>query len=151
MSGSPLSSSLRRRAALAAFAGALMVSTGAARAASPVEGFWRTAEGDGLVEIKPCGATLCGYLVDHAKLKTNAGAMDEMNANPAMRTRPMMDMLLLASFKGGPQSWTDGKIYNPENGKTYAGDLRLLDPLRLKVTGCLVRPLCGSQVWRRAK
>ena len=46
--------------------------------------------------------------------------------------------------------WSGGRIYNPDNGKTYVGDLRLLDPTRLKVTGCLVRPLCGSQVWRRA-
>lgn len=102
------------------------------------------------MEIRPCGPALCGFLVDHARLKADPAAKDKMNADPAMRVRPMMDMLLLADFTGGPQAWSGGRIYNPENGKTYVGDLRLLDAGRLKVTGCLVRPLCGSQVWKRA-
>ena len=119
-------------------------------AGSPLEGLWRTAEGDGLIEVRPCGADVCGFLVDHSRLKADPGAKDMMNPDPAMRARPMMDMLLLAHFSGGPRVWSGGRIYNPDNGKTYVGDLRLLDPTRLKVTGCLVRPLCGSQVWRRA-
>jgi uncharacterized protein (DUF2147 family) len=139
-----------RRLALAAVL-ALGAMAGAAHAASPVEGVWRTAEGDGLVEVRPCGPAVCGYLIDHAKLKADPGAMDVMNADPHMRTRPMMDMLLLAHFTGGPQAYTDGRIYNPENGKTYVGELHLLDAARLKVTGCLVKPLCGSQVWKRVR
>ena len=122
-----------------------------AHAASPVEGYWRTAEGDGLVQIRPCGAQICGYLVDHDKLRVDPAAKDMMNTDMTQRGRPMMDMLLLASFSGGPSKFEGGKIYNPENGKTYVGILELLDTARLKVTGCLVRPLCGSQVWKRAR
>jgi len=120
-------------------------------AASSADGFWRTADGDGLVEIRPCGAALCGYLVDHGRLHANPNATDIMNVQPAMRSRPMMEMLLLEGFAGGPDRWGAGKIYNPQNGKTYSGSLSLIDADQLKVVGCLIRPLCGSQIWRRAK
>ncbi|MGC1302004.1 MAG: DUF2147 domain-containing protein [Caulobacteraceae bacterium] len=119
--------------------------------AASVVGRWRTAQGDGLVEIRPCGSWLCGYLLDHVRLRRDPGAMDIMNAKPEMRTRPMMDLLLLDHFEGGPKEWRKGAIYNPETGKTYSGVLNLLDAARLKVTGCLVRPLCGSQVWKRER
>ena len=146
---SPRAAARRTATLAAALAGVLAAAP--ARAGSPVEGLWLTAEGDGLVEIRPCGAQICGFLVDHARLKADPAARDMMNTDPAMRARPMMDMLLLEHFSGGPQAWGGGRIYDPQNGKTYTGDLRLLDTARLKVTGCLVRPLCGSQVWRRAR
>ena len=66
-------------------------------AGSPLEGLWRTAEGDGLIEVRPCGADVCGFLVDHSRLKADPAAKDMMNPDPAMRARPMMDMLLLAT------------------------------------------------------
>lgn len=46
---------------------ATLMSAGAAFAADPLEGYWRTAKDDnghsGLIHVKPCGAQLCGTLV----------------------------------------------------------------------------------------
>ena len=134
-----------------ALAATLAATPLAARAAAPVEGVWRTAEGDGLVQIRPCGANYCGYLVDAAVLHADPRMTDMKNPKPAMRARPMMELLLLDRFAGGPVTWDGGHIYDPRSGKSYQGILKLLDAGRLKVTGCLIRPLCGSQVWARAQ
>jgi len=46
---------------------AVLMSAGAALAADPLEGHWRTAKDDnghsGLIRVKPCGAQLCGTLI----------------------------------------------------------------------------------------
>lgn len=118
-----------------------------ARAASPADGFWRTAEGDGLVSVRACGESLCGYLIDRDKLQ--AAGSSAIRAVRAGESRPATETVLLNGFTGGPERWAGGRIINPENGKVYRGWLRLLSRDRLKVTGCLVRPLCGSQVWTR--
>jgi uncharacterized protein (DUF2147 family) len=57
---------------------------------------------------------------------------------------------ILQGFRGGPRVWKGGHIYNPNDGKVYDAEVMLLAPDRLKVKGCLVFPLCGAQVWRKA-
>jgi uncharacterized protein (DUF2147 family) len=42
-------------------------------------------------------------------------------------------------------------LIDRRNGRSYVGEIRPLDEGRLKVTGCLVRPLCGSQIWNRVR
>ena len=127
----PLSTFARAAAALSLSLGAL-ASAGAASAAS-LDGTWRTAQGDGLVQFRDCGGALCGYLVARA---------DAMGGGELLLDR-------LKASTGA--AWTDGRILDPSSKRVYAGEVRRLDPERIKVTGCLVRPLCGSQVWSRAR
>ncbi len=116
---------------------------------TPLDGLWRTASGAGVIELYGCGTDLCGRLADSKGLKLNPDLKDDDNPDPTLRDRPLRGMDILHGFKGGPRVWTHGRIYNPNNGKTYVGQLKVLAPDRIKVSGCVVYPLCGSQVWRR--
>ncbi|WP_395714900.1 DUF2147 domain-containing protein [Reyranella sp.] len=52
----------------------------------------------------------------------------------------------LAPTAGGVWS---GRIYNPEDGKTYSATLRRTAPDTLFVEGCVLF-ICQKQVWRKA-
>ena len=58
---------------------------------------------------------------------------------------------MLQGFHRDGEAWSGGQLYNPPNGSTYKGELRLAAPDRLQVTGCIVPPLCQTQIWSRAK
>jgi uncharacterized protein (DUF2147 family) len=118
--------------------------------AAPAEGFWRAGSGGAVIEVHTCGDSLCGRVVDSDDLRNNPYLTDDANKDPTLRTRPVKGMDILQGFKGGPKVWTGGHIYNPGDGRMYHAEVKLLAPDRLKVTGCLVFPLCGAQVWRKA-
>ena len=68
-----------------------------------------------------------------------------------MRTRPILGLKLLANFiDKGAGKWENGKIYNPEDGKTYNSKIEVADPKTLKVSGC-VFIFCKTQVWTRVE
>jgi uncharacterized protein (DUF2147 family) len=58
---------------------------------------------------------------------------------------------LLEDFRGGANGEAlEGRIYNPENGRTYRAALKLRSPDILEVKGCLLI-VCDTQVWRRVE
>ncbi len=130
---------------------AVMVAVAGAAAASPIAGVWRTASGDALIEIYDCGDKVCGRVKDSAKLRANPNLVDDRNPNPALRGRSGKGLEMMQGFSGGPTEWRGGRIYNPEDGRTYSGSLRLASPDLLKLAGCIVYPLCRTQTWTRAK
>ena len=82
-------------------------------------------------------------------LKANPDLKDDGNPKPELRERSIRGLDILYGFKGGPVLWTDGRIYDPAKGRTFKGTLKVLAPDRLRLSGCVVYPLCGSQVWRK--
>jgi uncharacterized protein (DUF2147 family) len=131
-------------------AAASLIVSHASSNAAPAEGFWQAGSGGAIIQVHSCGEALCGRVVDSDDLRNNPYLTDDANADPALRGRPVKGMDILQGFKGGPKVWTGGHIYNPDDGKVYHAEVKLLAPDRLKVTGCLVFPLCGAQVWRKA-
>ena len=123
---------------------------GVALAASPVEGKWRTQGGSGTVEIAPCGAKLCGRLIDFPELRANPDVTDLRNRDAKLRSRPLKGVAMLNGFSGGPTKYTGGTIYNPGDGRTYRSVMELAAPDTLKVKGC-VGPICQTQTWTRAR
>ncbi|HTI66370.1 MAG TPA: DUF2147 domain-containing protein [Caulobacteraceae bacterium] len=122
-----------------------------AAAASPAEGLWRTPTRGGQVRIAECGAALCGRLVGSDAITADPTLADTRNKDAALRTRPLKDLPLLQGFAGGPAEWKGGTVYNPEDGGTYRGSIKLADPDTLRLTGCIVFPLCKTQTWKRVK
>jgi uncharacterized protein (DUF2147 family) len=122
-------------AALAAF--------GSAALADPVLGIWQTRKDDngnfGHVEIKPCGAAVCGTLV-----KAFNGEGKEITSDNVGK-RIVWDMKAGANgvYKGG-------KIYSPDRDKTYNGDMTL-DGDNLSVRGCVLGICRDGGTWRRIK
>lgn len=123
---------------------------GAAHAASPIEGRWLTPVQHGLIEITSCGETICGRVVSSDRIKADPSLKDSENKDVTLRGRPIKGLTMLAGFTGGPTEWKGGTAYNPDDGHTYKGTLTLAGPNTLKVTGCVVFPLCKTQTWTRA-
>lgn len=136
---------------LAVLSIALTLSAGAAQAAAPAEGRWRTHDHDAEVVIAACGEALCGRLVDSDDIRADPAVADRKNKDPALRSRPLKNLMLLQGFTGGPAEWKAGTVYSPADGAIYKGSILILDPDTLQLTGCIVAPLCQTQTWKRIK
>lgn len=119
-----------------------------ALAAAPVAGRYVTEDGSGVIEIGRCGATMCGKLVRILKAEPNAPKTDVNNSDPALRSRPILGMPILAGFSDAGKDWR-GRIYDPRNGKTYKSIVSRNGDGTLKVQGCIAF-LCQTQTWKPA-
>ena len=122
-----------------------------AYAASAVDGLWRTPVKHGVLEVYDCGDQVCARVVTSDTLKANPEERDLRNRDPTLRSRPMKGLVIISGMSGGPSDWKGGHAYNPEDGKTYAGSMRLTGPDTLTLTGCVVFPFCQSRTWTRVR
>ena len=114
---------------------------------SPV-GEWIVEDGTGRVQVQPCGSALCG-LISSAK---NPRDTDRHNPDASKRSRPLLGLPILLDMKPTKPNRWEGRIYSPEDGKTYTSNLSLKNPDVLRVEGCAFGGLfCGGQNWTRAK
>ena len=125
--------------------GALLLAA-PAFAATPIAGRYVTEDGSGVIEIGRCGATVCGKLVRILKSEPNAPKTDVNNADPALRSRPILGMPILSGFTDAGKDWR-GRIYDPRNGKTYKSIVSKNGDGSLKVQGCIAF-LCQTQLWK---
>jgi uncharacterized protein (DUF2147 family) len=101
------------------------------------------------VLIEPCGAALCGRVVDGNQLRANPEQVDVHNPDPAKRTRRVKGLMILQGYSGGPPQWTGGSIYDPQTGdESHNSTLTLVAPDMLKVRGCRLL-FCRSETWTR--
>lgn len=124
----------------------------AANGAGGPDGIWLTQAGDAKVRVARCGGGLCGtvaWLREPIDSATGKPQVDDKNENPSLRSRPMIGLPMFIGMRGeGPNKWS-GRIYNADDGKTYASTVTLQDDDRLEVQGC-VGVLCGSEIWSRS-
>ncbi|WP_308916742.1 DUF2147 domain-containing protein [Jannaschia sp. LMIT008] len=115
---------------------ALCLAAGAAFAADPVEGMWRSQPGETGstidVRIAQCGSKLCGTI---ARLN---GAGDPS----VVGRRIIWDMQ-----PDGQGGYRNGKIWAPDQDKTYNSKMTLNGNM-LKVEGCIA-VFCRGQTWAR--
>ena len=127
----------------------------AARAADlqPV-GTWLVEDGRAKIRTEKCGdgnAGLCGYVVWLKEPLTEKGQpkTDIKNPDPAKRSRPSLGMELIEELKLDDDGIYKGQIYNAENGKMYDVSLSRESEDELKIKGCMLKYLCGSQTWTK--
>ncbi|HZZ68651.1 MAG TPA: DUF2147 domain-containing protein [Phenylobacterium sp.] len=149
--------SIRGMAATAAVLLAAIAPGHAALAAAgpdPAFGVWLTRDGDAKVRIGPCTtdpAEACGTI---AWLRSPDGddgkpRRDTVNSNPALKGRPLLGMPLLEAFhRTAVGRWVDGKIYDPEDGRTFRSKMSAQPNGTLKVSGCVLM-FCAGQSWQR--
>ncbi|HZD89110.1 MAG TPA: DUF2147 domain-containing protein [Pseudolabrys sp.] len=115
------------------------------RAGDPT-GEWRVADGKARIRVVDCGQALWGVVSWEAKT-----GRDTHNPQPALRTRPTLGMPILLHMQptDQPDHW-EGQIYNADDGNTYDGSITLANADTLRVEGCALGFLCGSDTWRRA-
>jgi uncharacterized protein (DUF2147 family) len=85
-----------------------------------VVGYWLTEEGDSQVQIfKATNGKYYGKIV---WMKENKDMKDTENPSPAQRNRKIMGLQILNNFMydKDDNEWSDGKIYDPNNGSTYS-------------------------------
>jgi len=88
---------------------------------SGVVGDWRDADGS-IIRIAPCNDALCATLIG---VTTKAPAkVDGNNPDASLRTRPLCGLVIGSGFRGeSADKATGGKLYDPNNGKTYNGTI----------------------------
>ncbi|MDH3740344.1 MAG: DUF2147 domain-containing protein [Hyphomicrobiales bacterium] len=116
-------------------------------------GIWITGDGRSHVSVRACGAHYCGTVVRLAEPYEADGQpkRDTENPDPAKRNRPLIGMRILHDMAQvtGQARW-EGQIYNPEDGKHYAGSMMIRGD-QLEVEGCVLIVVCQSQTWTRMK
>lgn len=137
---------LGRRLALLSVA-ALAISLGGRSArAQDVTGTWLTEGGTSQVRVAPCGSARCGTII-----WTKAEVKDVNNPDPARRGASLLGLRLMRDAHPSGEGWV-GSLYNPLDGRTYAGRMRLLSAGQLELSGCVLGGLfCKSQIWTRLK
>ena len=133
---------------------AALLVAGAASAADPAVGRWKTIDGDSgkpksYVEItQAANGTLSGRIVE---------LIDPSKPNPTCdkckddrKGKPITGMEIIRGMKaesGG--NYAGGTILKPDEGKVYKSKMTLVEGGRkLEVSGC-VAFICKSQVWER--
>jgi uncharacterized protein (DUF2147 family) len=114
-------------------------------AESPI-GEWNTEDGEGRVQIRPCGQALCGVIAAASPDDT-----DRHNPDAGKRDRPLLGLAVLIDMKPTKKERWDGQVYNPKSGNTYASNMTLKSADVLRVEGCVLGGFfCGGQTWTRA-
>lgn len=127
--------------ALVAAAGLAAASGASAQVAdSPIHGVWRNPKNTVHVDIRPCSAGACGYVV-WATEKAKADAREGGTQN-------LIGLQLLRDFAQDKKGVWRGKVFVPDLNRTFTGSAELANPSTLKAKGCFV-VLCKSQTWTR--
>ena len=69
---------------------------------------------------------------------------DKQNPDEKLRNIPLIGLINLKNFKqAGKDSWVDGEVYDPKNGKTYSCKMTLTSPKTLDVRGFIGLSIIG--------
>jgi len=123
-----------------------------AQTADAILGNWLNEEKDAKIQIYKSGFAYFGKIV---WLKTPNEAdgtpkVDKKNSSSALRTRPIMNLVILTKFNFDDGEWEDGEIYDPKSGKTYSSNMKLKGD-KLEIRGYIGISLLGrTTVWTRA-
>jgi len=146
---------------LAQLSGLLLITLSAFGAdADGILGLWSTPGEKSRIEIFKCGNKYCGriaelkepnYTADDKEGIPGQPILDRENPNPNLRSHPLLGLQLMEGFSySGGNVWEEGRIYNPNTGKTYKCKITLSAPNRLEVRGFIGFSLLGrTSVWSR--
>lgn len=134
----------------------LLAGQAQAQAPAPKDpsGVWLTKDGRARIRVEKCGpanAEACGYVVWLKDPLTDDGRprTDIKNPDPSKRGRPAIGLQLMSNLKLDKEGRYAGQIYNAEEGKHYDVSIYLENPNELRIRGCFMGFLCGSQGWSR--
>ena len=129
--------------------------TATAQSVAPEEGLWINDSGEGAIEIKKCGRSLCGYIVWlKDPMSRNGGPKrDIYNPKPKNRRNLICGLQVLCRLEPVSSGGFDnGWIYDPKKGKAYDAAIRLVSKNQLEVLGYLTLKALGKTFyWTRAK
>jgi len=116
-------------------------------------GLWKTADDESKLEFFKCGNKVCVKIAwlkepnytDRKEGPVGTPKVDCNNRDPALKNHPMLGLQIMEGFTAvDNERWDNGIIYDPDNGKTYRGNLHLVSPHRLELRGYIGISLFGS-------
>ncbi len=120
--------------------------------AQSIEGYWLNEEKEGKIEIfKHTDGKYYGKLV-WLKEPNRDGKpkLDINNKDEKLRDKPVLGLIILKGFTKDGDIYSDGKIYDPKNGKTYACKITPKDNNTLSIRGYIGISLIGrTTTWTR--
>lgn len=105
-----------------------------------IEGRWRSPGGNSIIDIAPCGSDWCG---------TVAWASEKAKQDARKGTDQLVGTQLITGLEEKRPGRWQGTIFIPDRNMRATARLQLLDAQQLKVSGCVARILCSSQLWSR--
>lgn len=119
-------------------------------------GVWLTGSGNAKVEIFKKGSNYQGkivWLVEPINPTTGKPKTDVNHPDKGQHSRPLMGLINLWGFVyKGDNTWEEGHIYDPKNGKEYKCVITMKDKNNLNVRGFVGITLIGrNDAWTRSK
>ncbi|WP_228779818.1 DUF2147 domain-containing protein [Aquiflexum lacus] len=117
--------------------------------ADAILGDWVNEEGNAKFNIYKSDGKYFGKITWGTGLDTK----DSKNPDPKLRGQELVGLTILKDFKfEGKNTWSDGSIYDPNDGKTYSCKMTLKSNGQLEVRGYVGVSLFGrSETWSRIK
>lgn len=117
-------------------------------------GVWEPSHGRARVKIEKIGTKYFGKIVwlrEPIDPTTQKPKVDKNNPDVSMQNVPLKGYRLLNDFiYSGKDEWTEGTIYDPENGSTYKCVINMKDRSTLDIRGYIgVKALGRTDVWKR--
>jgi uncharacterized protein (DUF2147 family) len=149
----PVSRTLGSNVGAALSVGILVLAAMSATAlAADPQGVWLTEDRDAALTITNCGRQLCGRITWLASATDRSGSLrlDRNNPDAAKQTERICGLVVISGLQpSGPDTW-EGNVYNPQDGKTYSGDITVLSDKALRLRAYIGLPIFGkSQTWTR--
>jgi uncharacterized protein (DUF2147 family) len=118
-----------------------------------IEGFWFNDKKDAKIQIfKARDGKFYGKIVWlKDPLKNGKPKTDEKNPKEMLKKQPLVELVILKGFEmDGDNTYEDGTIYDPENGKTYDCKMTYKGKT-LAIRGYIGLSMFGrTTVWERA-
>lgn len=133
--------------------------TDLAEAANPMTG---TFEVGLRLSTNPTSVALASGLIAKAKIQPSSNGKSIMvpvealleaneNEDSNLRKRPIVGLILFKDFVYEDEKWVDGRIYDPNNGKTYQCKISFEEE-KLQIRGYIGISMFGrTKVWERVK
>ena len=89
--------------------------------ADKIEGIWLNEEKDAKIQIyKARDGKFYGKIVWlRDPIKNGKPKTDEKNPKENLKQQPLVELVILKGFDADGNTYEDGTIYDPQNGKTY--------------------------------
>ncbi len=112
-------------------------------------GIWKSSANDMKVEIFKEGiiykAKVIWFVCDEGYKMSDF--FDKKNPNKSLRTRPWLGMNVLENLKFNKKNeWHNGKIYDPNTGRTFGSLCRLENDNTLRVRGYWLHEFMGKDL-----
>ncbi|MEB2782066.1 DUF2147 domain-containing protein [Algoriphagus sp. C2-6-M1] len=124
-----------------------------AQSNSKIKGVWFNPDKTAQIEIMENENEMIGKIIWIQQEDDDPATFtDLVNSDISLRNRPLMGLTILEGLKFRDGIWSDGKIYDPQSGISYACELQLKKKDILEIKGYLGDSWVSRTVeWNRVK